>query len=102
MRRHFKDMLLLGVPFLALVGSAFLLDYTRERSIPIFLGICAAAMALAGVGLYRQTRRMRRFACPSCGQELRRSAGKPGQPVTFVCGPCDTEWDTGFLEYSGD
>jgi hypothetical protein len=26
----------------------------------------------------------------------REVGGKPGDPITFVCKPCDTEWDTGF------
>jgi hypothetical protein len=100
MRRHFKDMLFLGVPFLALIGSLLFPDYTVERSIPFFIGGCVGGMVLAGVGLYRQTRRMHRFICPTCGQVLRRSTGKSGEPVAFVCKPCDTEWDTGFRESS--
>ena len=96
MKRHFRDMLVLGVPFgliiLGMVCGARWFD-----SMPVFIGGFVVALPLAIIGLVRQERRWRRFPCPSCGKMLHRDVrGKPGDPITFVCTPCDTEWDTGF------
>lgn len=97
MRRHFKNLLVLGIPFVATLGGGMLL---MEKSPPIGVGFWLAGFAIAVVGLVRQERNFRRYACPTCGQALRRETGKPGERISFVCLPCDTEWDTGFQESS--
>jgi H+/gluconate symporter-like permease len=96
MKRHFRDMLYLGVPFLLLLLGMVLGSYWFRSPVCFIVGF-VIAVPLAIVGLVRQERRWRRFPSPGCGTMLHREvAGKPGDPITFVCKPCDTEWDTGF------
>lgn len=91
-RRHFRELLLLGVPFVGALMLAFTANgFWVGSSLAVVLGL---------VGLYRQERRLRRSACPTCRAALRREQGKPGDPITFVCSACDTEWDTGLREGS--
>jgi len=99
-KRHFRDMLYLGVPFVLvlLVGAG---GFWRFQSMFLFGASFIIGVPLAIVGLVRQERRWRRFPCPGCGTVLHRDpGGKPGAPITFVCKPCDTEWDTGFQNNS--
>lgn len=96
--RHFREVLLIGLPFAALVGDVL---FVRIESTAVFVAALSAAALLGGVGLWRQARRFRRFDCPTCGAVLRRTRGKPGGRISFVCVPCDTEWDTGFQESTG-
>jgi len=103
MNRHFKDMLYLGVPFVLVLlmgaGGAW-----RFQSMTCFVATFVIGVPLAIVGLVRQIRRFRHFSCPTCGTMLGRNSGhdKEGTPITFVCTPCDIEWDTGFRVGSGD
>jgi len=100
MKRHFRDMLFLGLPFVLIV-LVMVLGAWRFNSMPVFIGGFVVALPLAVVGLIRQERRWRRFPCPGCGVLLHRDpGGKPGAPITFVCATCDTEWDTGFQNNS--
>jgi len=103
MKRHFRDMLYLGVPFL-LILLLTAVGMTRLESAAIFVAGFLIDVPLGIVGLVRQERRSRHFGCPSCGTMLHREpgAGNDGDPVTFVCTPCDTEWDTGFRVSRGD
>jgi hypothetical protein len=100
MKRHFRDMLLLGVPFgLIIIGMVCGLRWFD--SMPVFIGGFVLGVPLAIVGLVRQERRFRRFRCPTCGTMLQRSGpGERGAPIRFTCTACDTEWDTGFCEGS--
>jgi hypothetical protein len=39
-----------------------------------------------------------RFKCPECGNELkfeRTLDSKPGDPICYICGDCQIEWDSG-------
>ena len=100
MKRHFRDMLVLGLPFVLIVG--LMVFGARWFDSPaVFVGGFAIALPLAIAGLVRQQRRWRRFPCPGCRTMLERDpGGKPGDPITFVCKACDTEWDTGFQNNS--
>ncbi len=89
-RRHLQDVLLLGLPF----AGALWVGATTGW----WLGAGFAAILLGAAGLYRQGRRFRSSLCPACGAALRRDPGEPGERVTFVCGACDTEWDTGMRD----
>jgi hypothetical protein len=91
-RRHLADVLLFGLPF---VGALVL-----ARTTSLLLGACCAAALLGLAALYRQESRLRSSRCPGCGAVLRRSPGEPGARITFVCGDCDIEWDTGLRENS--
>ena len=102
MKRHFRDMLYLGVPFVLILLVAAGGTYWFH-SMLFFAGGFVFGVPLAIVGLVRQTRRNLHFPCPTCGTMLHRDPdGNAGDPITFVCKPCDTEWDTGFRVGSGD
>lgn len=88
-RRHFRDLLFLGIPFV----GALVLGATTS-----WAWGAVAAVLLGLAGLYRQELRSRRFRCPTCGVIIRRAACEPGARLTFVCTGCDTEWDTGLRE----
>ena len=102
MDRHNRDMLCLGLPFVAtillmVVGSVWF------NSIVVFFSGFAIAAPLAIVGIVRQIRRYLRLPCPTCGTVLHRSdKAEDGTPITFLCTACDTEWDTGYRTSSGD
>lgn len=100
MRRHFRDMLTLGLPFVLVVLLAGAGAYWLHGGTFIIAGIVIGA-PIAIVGLVRQIRHFLHFPCPTCGTMLQRSGSdKAGAPITFLCTPCDTEWDTGFTEGS--
>jgi hypothetical protein len=102
MKRHFRDMLYLGLPFLMIL-LLMVLGTKWLESVAVFIVGFITAVPLAVVGLVRQERRLRHFACPTCGTMLHRDpGGEDGEPITFVCTPCDTEWDTGFRVGRGD
>ena len=96
MRFHFRNLLVLGLPFAAVLAAGMYFGM-KER-----LGVAVASwvlgFAIAVVGLVRQERNLRQLECPTCRQVLRRKRGKPGERISFLCLPCDTEWDTGFHE----
>src|SRR5688500_4040949 len=101
-KRHFRDMLLLGIPFAVALLCAFAGVWWLE-SIPGFFCAFGVGAVLGIVGVVRQERRFRRFPCPTCGTVLDRSdAGEDGRPIVFECKPCDTVWDTGFRTARGD
>jgi len=104
MKRHFRDMLYLGVPFvLVILLTGLLCSRFMDHFLPLFIAGFVIAVPIAIVGIVRQERRHRHFACPTCGTMLHREPdGKDGDPITFVCIPCDTEWDTGFTVGRGD
>lgn len=105
MKRHFRDMLVLGVPFLLAVLAPLLLGYLfQDYALPIFIAAFMVGVPIAIVGMVRQERRTRHFACPTCGTMLHRTGkdDKDGDPVSFLCTACDTEWDTGFRVSRGD
>jgi len=100
MKRHFRDMLYLGVPFVLvlLVGAG---GFWWFQSMFCFIAAFVIGVPLAFVGIVRQTRRFLRFPCPTCGALLHRTAStERGAPIRFTCATCDTEWDTGFCEGS--
>lgn len=105
MKRHLRDMLCLGVPFLLTILSTLLLCYLfRDIALPLFFAGWIVAVPIAVVGVVRQVRRFLRFPCPTCGTVLHRpgKAEDEGTPITFLCTACDTEWDTGFRVSRGD
>jgi len=94
---HFRDLLFLGLPFL--VGMLLtVVAGIRYQNVPFLIACIIVLMVLAGVGMVRQMRRSLRFHCPTCGGLIPRTTGKLEGEITFLCGPCDTEWDTGFRE----
>ena len=98
MRFHFRNLLVLGLPFAAAgAGFVYFLD-KGHPAVGVALGLIG--FAIAGVGLFRQERNFRRMECPGCHRKLSRAPGKPGERISFVCLPCDTEWDSGFQESS--
>lgn len=94
---HLWEMVVLGGSFLVIVLGHLLGWIPKEQgywTMPL-------ALFLAGVGLFRQQRRMRRLVCPTCGKVIRRENAKPGEVVAFHCEACDTIWETGFRESDG-
>src|SRR4030095_16295523 len=96
MKRHFRDMLYLGVPFVLILLVAAGGTYWFH-SMLFFASAFVFGLPLAIVGLVRQIRRNLHFPCPTCGTMLDRSDdAKSGSPITFLCTACDTEWGPGF------
>ena len=100
MKRHFRDMLVLGLPFVLIVGG-MVVGARWFDSMAVFIGGFVVGVPLAIVGLVRQERRFRHFPCPTCKTMLHRPGSTArGAPIRFLCTSCDTEWDTGFSEGS--
>ncbi len=96
MRFHFLNVAILGVPFLAALAGG--MHFVMLDHAGIAVALWGLGLAIGIVGLVRQERNLRRLECPTCRQLLRRGTGKPGERISFLCQPCDTEWDTGFQE----
>ena len=96
-REHYRDMLIFGTPFLAIVLgglTGLITHFWFYISIPV-----AAAIGL--IGYYRQWIRFSRLNCPSCGQLLVVSDDIVDTPLSFTCDACSTVWDTG-LKHKDD
>jgi ribosomal protein S27AE len=92
-REHRKDLLRLGLPFLAVLGLALLVRQEWAYMLAFVAGI-----PLALYGMYRQMLRSVRLDCPQCKAAIGRHGDTREGPVRFYCPKCDVVWDTGYEE----
>ena len=95
-KRHLRNFLFLGAPFAAAFLTAL---YAHQHGrMGWFIRAFVVGCGIALVGLIRQEKLFRRYACPDCGNRLERPSLKPGEPLEYFCSRCDVIWETGFFE----
>ncbi len=99
-RRYFWNFLLLGLPF----AAAFIAGVAAhlQGRIDWFIAFFVVGMVIVLIGVLRQERLFRRYHCGDCGAALEYKRREPGERIEYYCPHCDTIWDSGFSESSGD
>jgi predicted RNA-binding Zn-ribbon protein involved in translation (DUF1610 family) len=82
-RKAWIEDLITGIPF---VGFMIAGAYGWRG----FVGI---GLVFFAVGFILQRLRLRRFRCPDCGNQVRRSS-VDDRPIGFYCRTCDILWQT--------
>lgn len=95
---HMFDMLILGVPFAAVICSG-IRGYLPDDQFGMWFII---AMVIWLIGFIRQQSRFSRLECPECDVRLYANEFKIDAPIEFRCERCKIIWDTGFTHGSGD
>lgn len=97
-KRYLWNSLSLGVP---LIAAILVMYYAHQHGrMDLFIAAWVAGFGRGLIGLIRQERLFRRYACPDCGGQLENPSRSPGEPIEYFCPRCDVIWETGFFESS--
>lgn len=93
---HMFDMLILGVPFIA-IGATIFWDWIPD---PEKLRWTLISGVIVSIALWRQYIRFSRFRCPQCRAKLGANEFDEEESIYFRCHKCQVDWETGFIHGS--